>query len=69
MAALGSNSPLDIEKYVAEQLAALKFPARTIAQLKTGADRKYLAVYVIDALQPAWADTNGVYRYADGVPV
>lgn len=69
MAALGSNSPLDIEKYIAEQLSALKFPARTIAQLKTGADRKYLAVYVTNTSQPAWADVNGVYRYADGSAV
>ena len=66
---LSSNSTRDIEIYIAEQLAALKFPAFTIAQLKTGTSRRFLAVYVTDTSQPAWADENGLWRYADGSSV
>jgi hypothetical protein len=61
--------PRDIQIYIDERLAALKFPAVRIADLKTGPRSKFLAVYVTDTSKPAWADVNGAYRYADGSAV
>lgn len=63
---LASNSVRDIEIYIGEQLAGLKFPPSTIADLKTGTKARFGARYITDTAKPAWADANGVWRYADG---
>lgn len=66
---LASNSIRDIEIYIGEQLSALKFQASSIAELKTGPKIKFATKYITDTSKPAWADANGVWRYADGTLV
>lgn len=66
---LPSNDPGDIEQYIAEQLSGLKFIASTIAHLKTGPKVRFGTRYITDTSKPAWADVNGVWRYADGTLV
>jgi len=66
---LASNSPQDIEQYIAEQLSGLKFTPSAIADLKTGDRVKFLTRYITDTSKPAWADADGVWRYADGSAV
>lgn len=66
---LASNSVRDIELYIAEQMQAPTFPPFTAATLKTGTKYRYRAVYVTDTNKPAWMDSNGTWRYADGSAV
>lgn len=68
--ALGSNTPRDIEIYVAEQTTRpVYFPPFTAAQKPLGVKGlRYRGIYITDTNKPAWMDANGVWRYADGSP-
>lgn len=67
---LTTNSTIDIETYIGEQLASPVFFQKFSAALKpTDTKWRYHAIYITDTDQPAWMDVNGIWRYADGSTV
>jgi hypothetical protein len=67
---LAGNTVRDIEIYVAEQLAApVQFPAFTVANKPLGSRWRFKAIYITDTSKPAWMDSSGTWRYADGSAV
>ena len=67
---LSSNEPRDIETYVAEQMSApVYFPPFTSALKPMGSRWRYKGIYISDTSKPAWMDSSGTWRYADGVAV
>jgi hypothetical protein len=67
---LSSNAVRDIEIYVAEQMSApVYFPPFTIALKPSGTKWRYKGIYITDTSKPAWMDSSGTWRYADGTTV
>jgi hypothetical protein len=67
---LVSNRTDDIEQYVGEQLAAPPyFPPYTAATKPTSLKWRNRAIYISDTSKPAWMDSTGTWKYADGSAV
>lgn len=67
---LQSNSTRDIEQYVAEQISApVYFPPFASADKPQGTRWRYKGIYITTTSRPAWMDSAGTWRYADGTAV
>ena len=65
-----TNQPIDIMKYIGEQLAApTYFPPFTAALKPASIKFRHRGIYITDTAKPAWMDAGGTWRYADGTPV
>lgn len=65
-----TNSPSDIEQYVGELLTSpMYFPPYTASTAPTSLKWRYRAIYITSTSKPAWMDSTGTWRYADGTAI
>lgn len=68
--ALTTNDPLDIQRYVADQLAApVFFPPFTTSTKPMDTRWRFRGIYITTTSKPAWMDSSGTWKYADGSAV
>lgn len=67
---LNTNDPRDIMQFVNDQLSApVYFPKFAAAEKPMTLRWRYHAIYITDTSKPAWMDSAGAWRYADGTAV
>ena len=67
---LTTSHQQDLEQYIAERMVQpMYFPPFSAAQKPTTLKQRYRGIYITDTSKPAWMETDGVWRYADGSAV